>query len=162
MRPSAAAWLLALAFAAAGCATYEDDLARAQHAYDASEHEHALAIFRVLEPDLARISPADRARYAYLRGMTDHQMGYKTDARHWLAVAAAIEQATPSSLQADWVKRMDAAMNVLNDEVYTAGVAALSNAPSPAPSADGKAKGEAEPPSNTEAPPAKPPKLDDW
>ena len=39
----------------AACATYHDDLARGERAFDASEDERALAIFRVLEPDKSRL-----------------------------------------------------------------------------------------------------------
>ena len=38
--------------------------------------------------------------------MTDYRLGYKSEARHWLSVAAALEQQTPGSLPADWDKRM--------------------------------------------------------
>jgi hypothetical protein len=139
----------------AGCNTYEDDLARGQRAFEGSEHERALAIFRTLEPDFGRLSPADRAHYAYLRGMTDYRIGYKVDARHWLAFAAAIEQENPGSLPPDWAKRMNDSLKELNEAVYASGMDALSNdssqnkakspdeddtsaAPKPAPKTDGQ------------------------
>jgi len=121
--------------AAPACATYQEDLARAQHAYEGSEDERALAIFRMLEPDVSRLPPADRAHYAYLRGMTDYRIGYKAEARHWLAVAAAIEQQTPNSLPEEWVKRMNESLKELNEAVFTAGIESLTN------SAEEKAKG---------------------
>src|SRR5579864_897979 len=89
---------LASASSLVGCATYEDELAQSQRAFDASEHERALAILRVLEPESGRLVTSDRAHYAYLRGMTDYRIGYKIDARHWLGIAAAIEQQTPGSI----------------------------------------------------------------
>ena len=82
-----------------------------------------------LEPDIERLSPADRARYAYLRGMTDFRIGYKAEARHWLALAAASEKQTPGALPADWAKRMTEALKELNEAVYTGGIASLSNTP---------------------------------
>ena len=91
---------------AAACNSYADALSRGQRAFEQSEHERALAIFRALEPDVHRLSIDDRAHYAYLRGMTDYRIGYKAEARHWLALAAAIEHQTPESLPADWSKRM--------------------------------------------------------
>jgi hypothetical protein len=126
MRAHAMALPLALLFAC-GCATYHDDLARGERAYEASEHERALAIFRVLEPDIDRLTPAERAHYAYLRGMTDFRIGYKAEARHWLSLAAALEQRTPGSLPADWTPRLNESLKQLNEEVYTAGVESLGN-----------------------------------
>jgi hypothetical protein len=137
-------------FGVTACATYEEDLARGQQAFDQSEHERALAILRALETDTGRLSLGDRAHYAYLRGMTDYRIGFKADARHWLSIAAAIEQQTPGSLPADWSKRMAESLKELNEEVYTGGVASLSsNAPA---AATGKGSGE-EPGSATQPPP---------
>jgi hypothetical protein len=109
------------------CATYTDDLARGEHAFEASEDERALAIFRMLEHDQTRLDPAERAHYAYLRGMTDYRIGYKAEARHWLTLASALEAQTPDSLPAEWTKRLGDALKELNEEVYTAGIESLSN-----------------------------------
>jgi hypothetical protein len=113
--------------ASTGCATYHDDLVRGERAYEASEDERALAIFRSLEIDTNRLSDIERAHYAYLRGMTDYRIGYKAEARHWLSIAAALEQQTPGSLPAEWAKRMTESLKEMNEEIYTAGIEALSN-----------------------------------
>jgi hypothetical protein len=130
MRPSAAGLVLAslVGLFAPACATYQDELARGETAFQASEDDRALAIFRMLENDQGRLSEADRAHYAYLRGMTDYRIGYKAEARHWLAVAAALEQQTPGSLPADWTKRMTDSLKELNEDVFTGGIESLSNA----------------------------------
>ena len=129
MRTIAACLCLGLMLGAAGCNTYADDLSRSQRAFEESEHERGLAILRALEPDLGRLSVTDRAHYAYLRGMTDFRIGYKAEARHWLAIAAASEKKTPGSLPADWGKRMTEALKELDDAVYAGGIASLSNTP---------------------------------
>ena len=113
----------------AGCATYQDDLARGQRAFEGSEDERALAIFRILEPDTSHLSDTDRAHYAYLRGMTDYRMGYKSEARHWLSMAAAMAKQTPDVLPEDWAKRMNDALKELNEAVYASGTEALTNTP---------------------------------
>jgi hypothetical protein len=137
MRSLAASVLLACVLAAFGCATYQDDLVRGERAFEGSEHERALAIFRVLEPDLGRLSEAERARYAYLRGMTDVRIGYKAEARHWLSLGEALEQRTPGSLPPDWTKRLAETLKGLNEEVYASGIEGLTNAAAaPAPSGD--------------------------
>jgi hypothetical protein len=149
---AAAPWVivLCLGLAPAACATYQDELSSGQRAFEASEHERALAIFRVLEPDMARLSTSERAHYAYLRGMTDYRIGYKAEARHWLSLAASIEQAVPGSLPDDWTRRMQESLKELNEEVYTAGIEALSNAATP------KSKVSEEPaPPEEAAPPGK-------
>jgi hypothetical protein len=129
MRAFAALALLVLpaSLALSACATYQDDLATGQRAFEASEHERALAVFRILEGDQDRLSVSERAHYAYLRGMTDYRIGYKADARHWLAVAAAIEEKTPGSLPPEWAKRLGDSLKELNEDVYTGGFASLSN-----------------------------------
>ena len=130
-------WLLALSGSLflASCATYDEDLVRGERAFEQSEHERALAILRNLERDTNRLSTVGRAHYAYLRGMTDYRIGYRSDARHWLALAASIEKETPGSLPPDWDKRMSESLKELNEEVYTAGFEALSR---PAASGEGK------------------------
>jgi hypothetical protein len=113
--------------ASAGCATYSSELVRAQRAYEAGEDERALAIARALEPDTDHLEAPDRARYAYLRGMTDYRLGYKADARHWLAVAAADEKEVPGSLPADWTATLDESLADLSAAVYSNGIASLTD-----------------------------------
>lgn len=152
MRARALFSLLA-ALAVAACATYREDLNRGQRLYEENQYEHALAIWRQLEPDTDSLGFNDQARYAYLRGMTDFRLGFRADARHWLAIAKAIEQEHPGGLAPEWVERMTSSLDELNKEVYggekaptfTAGAAPTSSAapvessvppalPSPAPS----------------------------
>jgi hypothetical protein len=144
-------WAIASALVVASCATYENQLVRGHRAFEENEHERALAIFRGLEPDIGRLSVSDRAHYAYLRGMTDYRVGYKAEARHWLSLAAAIEQQTPGSLTEDWTKRMNESLKELNEEVYTAGIAALSNGGAPTPDGKGNAEDNQTPPATAPA-----------
>ena len=113
--------LAALALSLFGCATYREDLNRGQRFYEENEYERSLAIFRVLEPDMDSLELSDQARYAYLRGMTDYRLGFRADARHWLAVAKAVEQEHPGGLGAQWKQRLEEALNDLNQEVYGGG-----------------------------------------
>ena len=122
------AWLVALAMVFVGCQTYQDDLTRAQRAFEQNQHERALAILRQLEPDTARLSPSEQAQYAYVRGMTDYRIGYKVDARHWLALCRTMEQATPGLIPQDWKTRAVDALNEMNENVYGGGLESLSNA----------------------------------
>jgi hypothetical protein len=108
--------LLALSLGA--CSTYRDHLNRGQRMYDENEYEKALAMWRNLEPDMDSLSFNDQARYSYLRGMTDYRLGFRPDARHWLAMAKAIEQEHPGGLAADWKARTEEALDDLNKEVY--------------------------------------------
>jgi hypothetical protein len=144
-----------------GCSTYQDTLARGQRAFEGSEHERALAIFRGLEPDLGRLTLEERAHYAYLRGMTDYRMGYQAEARHWLSLGAAIEQQSPGSLPAEWAKRAADSLKELNEQVYSAGIAALSNNGSAAKGKAGEGgDGDVGPSSDTDKKPAAKPTGD--
>lgn len=109
---------LALAFALGACATYREDLNRGQRLYEENEYEHALAIWRVLEQDMDSLELTDQARYAYLRGMTDYRLGFRPDARHWLAIAKAVEQEHPGGLSPQWKQRLEEALADLNRDVY--------------------------------------------
>ncbi len=128
MRTLVLATLLTLASLAAACTTYQDNLARGQKAFEENEYERALALLRNLEPDTSQLAPSERAQYAYLRGMTDYRIGYKLDARHWLAVAKALDDATPGMLPGDWKQRLGEALTELNESVYGSGIESLSNA----------------------------------
>jgi hypothetical protein len=110
-----------------GCATYRDLLARGQRAYEHNEHERALAIWRQLDGEQDHLSTEERAQYAYLRGMTDYRIGYRAEARHWLARADALDKATPGSLPADWKTRMTETLAELNDGIYQQGYETLTN-----------------------------------
>ena len=110
--------VLLLLLLMAGCATYREDLNRGQRLYEEHEYERALAIWRYLEVDVDSLSYNDQSRYAYLRGMTDYRLGddYRKDARHWLAVAKAIEQEHPGGLNEQWAARLDEALADLNKD----------------------------------------------
>ncbi len=161
------AFVLACSLASAGCATYKNDLDRATKHYEANEFEAALALFRVLEPDMDSFSPGEKAQYAYFRGMTDYRLAglanpgsgvadpkksFRDNSRHWLAVAAAIEKQTPGGLMAEQKQRLNDALTDLNHDWY-GGAEALpegdKSAPAggvEAPKPEGEAKPAAEPP----------------
>jgi hypothetical protein len=100
------------------CVTYREDLNRGQRLYDESQYERALAIFRVLEADQDSLTATDRARYFYLRGMTDYRLGFRRDARHWLALARATDHEYPGGLAPEWRERLERYLGELNREVY--------------------------------------------
>lgn len=104
-----------------GCATYRDDLARGQHYYDLNQFDNALSVWRMLERDWDSLNDGEQSRYAYLRGMTDYRMGYRADARHWLAISKAIAEQHPGGLDAQSIAQLDQALTKLNDAVYSAG-----------------------------------------
>jgi hypothetical protein len=109
---------LALTLAFVGCATYREDLYRGQRLYEENQYERALSIWRVLEADTDSLSPNEQARYAYLRGMTDYRLGFRSDSRHWLAIAKAIEQEHSGGLNPEWKQRLDESLDDLNKDVY--------------------------------------------
>ena len=126
-----------------GCATYLDDLNRAERHYQSNHHEQALALFRALEPDIDSLSHADRARYAYLRGLNDYRLSGHQDesavttetpsatsgdkacrahARYWFGIARALEKQRPGSLRKEWMDTLDEALRDLNQDVFGVGV----------------------------------------
>jgi len=107
-----------LALVALGCTTYREDLNRGQRLYEENQYEHALAIWRLLEPDADSLTQNDQSRYAYLRGMTDYRLGFRPYARHWLGVAHALEKEHPGGLNQEWRDRLDKSLADLNNDVY--------------------------------------------
>jgi hypothetical protein len=151
----AAAFALALPLASAGCATYRQDLERAKTHYEANEYEKALALFRVLEPDMDSLSEAEKTQFAYFRGMTDYRLAglanpgsgmsnprqdFRSNARHWLGVASAIEKQSQGGLTGDEKQRLADAMTDLNKDVYGGADSAPDDA---AKAGDKSAKGAA-------------------
>ena len=112
----AAVLSLAMPLSLVACATYQHDLARSQKAFEQNQHERALAILRALEiASSSQLTPSERAHYAYLRGMTDYRIGYRSAARHWLSVARSILKPVSFvelSFQARLIRLADAAVAV--------------------------------------------------
>jgi hypothetical protein len=108
---------VAAPLALVSCVTYSESLNRGQRHFQANEYEQALAIWRVLERDLDSLTPGDRARYAYFRGMTDYRMSLRDDARHWLAMARAYDQAVPGGIEEVWRERMKEALKDLEGDL---------------------------------------------
>jgi hypothetical protein len=122
--------------AGVGCSTYRSDLDRARAHYDKNEYEPALALLRVLEPDIDSFDPGEHAKYAYSRGMTDYRLSalattgnsvsdpkqsFRSHSRHWLAVARAVEKETPGGLTGEEMQRLEDALTDLNHDVYGGG-----------------------------------------
>ncbi|HEX2881636.1 MAG TPA: hypothetical protein VHO25_19035 [Polyangiaceae bacterium] len=126
--------MVSLLSSVVGCTTYRNHLNRGQRYYDENDYEKALALWRALEPDMDSLSDQERARYSYLRGMTDYRLGYRSHARHWLAVAQAIEKKYPGGLEDDWHHRAKEAIEDLNKDVF--GVERFDAAEAPAPASD--------------------------
>jgi hypothetical protein len=116
------AWTLQLAvpllgLSLCGCATYRSELYRGQRYYEENRYEAALALWRALEANQNSLTPSERVRYAYLRGMTDYRLGYRPDARYWLSLAQVGEQLQPSSLGAEAKGRLEETLQELNADV---------------------------------------------
>ncbi len=118
--PFGLGWLLiALATVAPlGCQNYQDQLQRGQGYYEQNQYEHALALFRHLEKDQDSLSPSERVRYYYLRGMTDFRLQYKADAHYWLGLARAGEKKAEGALDADELQRLEKALEELDAELH--------------------------------------------
>jgi hypothetical protein len=151
MRAPVATLLASVALAGAlsqsGCNTYSSDLERSQRAYDHADYERALALFRELEPNVSgHLTLQEQAQYAYLRGMTDYRVGYKVDARHWLALARAMDAERVGLLPNDWKGKIKEALDEMNEQVYTGGIESLSESQEEsAKTKDGSGKGAAKP-----------------
>lgn len=148
------AGLVAFAIAASGCNTYRDQLVRAQHTFENNEHERTLTLLKELERDVTKLSTPEQAEYAYLRGMTDYRVGFRSDARHWLSIAKTYEDTSPGMLPTDFKARMTAALDELNNVVYEEGYGTLAQSRKPGED-DPAAKTPKAPPAPSSLPAAK-------
>lgn len=114
-RPHIALMSVALA-CLSSCAGHADALARGQRYYEDNQYERALALWRDLDRREAAFAPRERARYAYFRGMTDYRLGFRDDARHWLAIAKATDAGQPGALGPSWLERLEGALTDLGRE----------------------------------------------
>jgi hypothetical protein len=153
----AAGFAVAVGVAASGCATYESELQRSEEHFTHDEHEMALANLRALEPDWTHLEVRDRARYCYLRGMTDYRIGFKADARHWLAIAAEIDEETPGSLVPSERSLVNEKLGELNAVIWSGDVLAIEEAPGE----HTPKKVETTKPEGTDETPVTPPKSSD-
>jgi hypothetical protein len=106
------------ALSPAACAGYGDALARGQRYYEDNQYERALALWRDLDRREPGFAPVERARYAYFRGMTDYRLGYRDDARHWLAIAKARDMSGAGALGSAWRERLEVALVDLDRETF--------------------------------------------
>jgi len=93
--------------AAFGCAAVRDDMQRAEVSYEAARYEDTLVWLRDLEDDAPSMDVEMRARYFYLRGMTEYRLGHRSDALHYLAVAREVAGDQGSGLRPEWRQIMD-------------------------------------------------------
>lgn len=102
--------LTVLAPLAGGCAAVHDDMQRAEASYESARYEDTLVWLRDLEDDAPAMNVELRARYFYLRGMTEYRLGHRADALHYLAVAREIAGDRGTGLRPEWRRMMDATL----------------------------------------------------
>lgn len=90
-----------------GCAAVRDDMQRAAASYEAARYEDTLVWLRDLEDDAPSMDVELRARYFYLRGMTEYRMGHRSDALHYLAVAREVADDRGARLRPEWRQIME-------------------------------------------------------
>lgn len=89
------AWLALAALWLPGCAS---PLGAAVDAFEAGRLPDAAAEFRALEPELAKLDPRERARYALFFGLTQLALGDLKQAERWLLPLKAAVESNPQRL----------------------------------------------------------------
>lgn len=129
--------VLALSGAISGCATYKNELERGISHYQGHRYEQSVVLFRSLEHDLDSLTPEDRARYAFYRGMADYRLSgagdlegsdsettkiakhnnARHDARYWLSIAKGFADRVKGSLSEEELKILEPTLTKLNCDV---------------------------------------------
>lgn len=86
---------------------------RAETAYGAARYEDTLIWLRDLEADAPSMDLQMRARYYYLRGMTEYRLGHREDSLHYLAVAREVVGDGGAGLRPEWRQIMDRTLTEL-------------------------------------------------
>lgn len=97
----------------AGCAAIREDMQRAEASYEAARYEDTLVWLRDLEDDAPSMDLTLRARYFYLRGMTEYRLGNRSDALHYLAVAREVASEEGADLRPEWRQIMERTLQEL-------------------------------------------------
>ncbi len=84
------AGVVALALALGACGAASAELRRAEQSYEQARYENALSWLADLEPNAPTLDHGERARYFYVRGMTEYRLGHRPEALYYLAVAREI------------------------------------------------------------------------
>lgn len=105
--------ILVLGSLLGGCAAIADDMHRAEQSYETARYENTLIWLRDLEDDAPGMDVEMRARYYYLRGMTEYRLGHRADALHYLAVAREITSDGGAGLRPEWRQIMERTLTEL-------------------------------------------------
>lgn len=112
-------WVLSLVVIV-GCASTKSDLERAMSHYEDARYETVVLWLNELEPELARMTPAERSTFLYLRGMSSYRLGQRDDALHFLALARESAAMEPGSLSLSLKSTLDRALAVLAEATHPA------------------------------------------
>lgn len=110
---SYASLALALTMSVGACAALSDDMNRAETAYGAARYEDTLIWLRDLEDDAPSMDLEMRARYYYLRGMTEYRLGHRGNSLHYLAVAREVTGDGGAGMRSEWRQIMDRTLTEL-------------------------------------------------
>jgi hypothetical protein len=92
----------------AGCTTWSNEIRHAELAYDEARPDAALAWLDVVGDDnVGRMELNDRARYLYVRGMTEFRLGRREDALYHLALAREVSGSDGVGLRREQRELMD-------------------------------------------------------
>jgi hypothetical protein len=93
----AACWVWLL-----GCTSLATELRTAQVLYADARYEEALLWLSELQAETSSMSPAELARFYYLRGMTGFRLGQREDALHYLVLAEQLSVDDAARLPPSW------------------------------------------------------------
>ena len=103
----------AMIISLSACAALSDDMNRAETAYGSARYEDTLIWLRDLEDDAPSMDLEMRARYYYLRGMTEYRLGHRGESLHFLAVAREVAGDGGAGLRPEWRQIMDRTLTEL-------------------------------------------------
>jgi hypothetical protein len=120
MRALLAPLALALALSSVGCATWSTEIRQAEVAYDEARPDDAIVwLDAVGDENVGRLELGPRARYLYLRGMTEFRLGRRDDALYHLTLAREVAGEGGVGLRAEHVTLLNRTLTELTPNSRT-------------------------------------------
>lgn len=100
-------------FSLTACGGATRELNGARTAYEGARYEDAEVWLSEVESHYTDLTESERARYYYLRGMTQLRIGQRDEALHLLTMAKMASDSSPRALETEWRTNLERNLQAL-------------------------------------------------
>lgn len=110
---------VALTLLIGGCASASKQLREGEKAYQSAHYEDAIIWFDSLERDVPKMSPNDRVRYHYYRGMSAYRLSDRDEALYHLSLTRELSEREKAALDEEAREELDRLLEELTPKGAT-------------------------------------------